>query len=415
MASANDLAQFIWSVKGSVLEDVRFDTELGQKIIYLDVAPNFQKCCPHCGRACPGYDHRSSKPRKWRDVDCNGCNVYSRYNPWRVKCPEHGVVTEAVPWADIKDRFTKGFRAQMDKAMLDSTNSAVAKEFGVDWGTVERNLVRANARLNLTSTERFDGLRRIGVDETSYQKGHKYLTVVINHDTNEIIWSAEGHGFKVFSQFFEQLTPEQLKSIEYVSGDGARWIDQCVNKYVPHAHRIIDQFHIMLWISETMDKVRISEARKLRKLGFINESKAVKGSTYTLGKSYDDMTEAQKKRFSIIKSDKKLYNLYMIKEEIRNIIRDKDIDSAKNKILKVIYRLTHSEYDCVKDLGKKLKRHTDNWLNAIRFKLSNARIESDNNKIKLIIRRAYGYRNIRNLRRRICFCCASRDKIFAAV
>ena len=395
MASVNDLAEFLLDVKDCKVTCVTPEIKNGNKIIYVDAIPIVQKCCPHCGRACPGYDHRSSKPQTWRDVDLKGAKVFIRYNPWRVKCPDHGVVTEAVPWAFPKDKFTKAFRVKMDTLSLNNSNSEVAKMLGIGWGTQERNIVGAIARRNLTWQGRFDGLRRIGVDETSYQKGHKYLTVVMNHDTNEIIWSAEGHGFKVFSQFFEQLTPEQLRSIEQVSGDGARWIDQCVNIYVPHAHRVLDPFHIMLWISEVMDEVRNSEARRLRKLGLIDESKAVKGSKYALGKSYEDMTEGQKKKLEIVmKHAKKLYNLYLIKEAIREIIREKDINSARKEITKVIYRLTHSEYECVKELGRKLKRHIENWLNAIRFKLSNARIESNNNKIKLVIRRAYGYRNI---------------------
>ena len=162
MASSIDLAQFLLDVKGYKLVCVTPEIKKGNKIIYVDATPISQKCCPHCGRVCPGYDYRSSKPRMWRDVDLNGSKVFIRYNPRRVKCPEHGVVTEAVPWAYPNDRFTKGFRAKMDKAMLDSTKSAVAEEFGVDWGTVERNVEGAIARQNLTSPERFDGLTRIG-------------------------------------------------------------------------------------------------------------------------------------------------------------------------------------------------------------------------------------------------------------
>ena len=71
-------------------------------------------------------------------------------------------------------------------------------------------------------------LRLRGVDETSYRKGHKYMTVIINHDTGEVVWLHENHGKTVFEKFFQALTDEQRASIQYVSGDGARWIDECI-------------------------------------------------------------------------------------------------------------------------------------------------------------------------------------------
>ena len=75
-------------------------------------------------------------------------------------------------------------------------------------------------------SRRLDGLVNIGIDETSYKKGHKYITIVVNHDTNTVVWAAQGHGKSVLTQFYRQLTPEQLFSIRVVTGDGAKWITE---------------------------------------------------------------------------------------------------------------------------------------------------------------------------------------------
>ena len=406
------LAEFVLDVKNALVDNITPEIENGEKIIYLDVHPEHTKLCPECGTPCPGYGHRSSKPRLWRDSDWKECKVYLRYRIGRVKCPTHGVITESVPWAFPKDRFTKAFRSTMTQETMHSSHTAVANKMRVDWGTIGRNLVRHLKQTNESSSKASDSLTNIGVDETSYQKGHKYISTVVNQDTNEIVWAAEGHGYKTFSKFFQELTPEQRARIKYISGDGAGWIDQCVQEFTPHATRILDPFHVVLWISETIDKVRNSESRELRKQGNIDIAKAIKGSIYALGKAPDDLTDTQKERIKIIKKySNKLYSRYKIKEDLRLLIKEKG-DNAREAISKIIYRLTHSAYKCVKDIGKKLDRHKENFINSISYKLSNARVEANNNKIKLLIRRAYGYRNLKNLINEVLFACSrSKDNI----
>ena len=80
---------------------------------------------------------------------------------------------------------------------------------------------------------RYDGLMRIAIDETSYKKGHKYLTLILNHDTNAVVRIGKGYGKAVLEQFFTELTSEQRASIQLVSGDGARWIKDTVLAYFP--------------------------------------------------------------------------------------------------------------------------------------------------------------------------------------
>ena len=102
----------------------------------------------------------------------------------------------------------------------------------------------------------FDGLCSIGVDETSYKRDHTYMTVVVDHDRERVIWMHHGHGEKVFSPFFQTLTPERRASIRVVTGDGARWIDERAFRWRPQGERILDGFHIVSWATDALDKVR---------------------------------------------------------------------------------------------------------------------------------------------------------------
>lgn len=259
MALINKLANFLLNVNDVIVENIDFGlSRHEERILTFDVRPykRLQRICPHCGRRCPGYDRGNRPARTWRALDCCGTLIYLRYAPPRIQCPEHGVVTAAVPWAYAGSRFTKDFDMQTAWLACETSKTAVTKIMRIDWETVGRCMDRAKNVLEPDSGKRLNGLRHIGVDETSYTKGHNYITVVIDHDTNRVVWVHEGHGLKVFSLFFESLTAEQKASIEAVSGDGARWIDECIAKYVPNAVRCVDPFHVVQWAGESLDQVR---------------------------------------------------------------------------------------------------------------------------------------------------------------
>ena len=126
----------------------------------------------------------------------------------------------------------------------------------VDWETVGRCVNRTLHNLEPERSRILDGLVNIGIDETSYKKGHKYITVIVNHDTNTVVWASEDHGKSVLEKFYKQLTPEQLSSFKVVTGDGARWITDCVNEYTPNCARCVDSFHVVEWAMAALDEVR---------------------------------------------------------------------------------------------------------------------------------------------------------------
>ena len=109
MATLLSLAEHLLNVKD--VEVLNCDTSKlkTQNIIILDIAPQTPNICPVCGRLCPGYDYASKKPKQWRANDWNGTQVMLRYRLRRIRCPEHKVITEAVPWAYHKSRFAHDF------------------------------------------------------------------------------------------------------------------------------------------------------------------------------------------------------------------------------------------------------------------------------------------------------------------
>ena len=161
-----------------------------------------------------------------------------------------------MPWTDGSSRFTADFNNEAAFMALTSPKTVVSQYLDINWRTVGNCIEAAHDRLEPDVTERLHGLRRICVDETSYHKGHKYITVVYDIDRNRVAWLHEGYGLSVFEQFCQALTEEERMDIEVVAGDGARWIDECKEKYFKRAKRCIDFFHVVGWINDSLDKVR---------------------------------------------------------------------------------------------------------------------------------------------------------------
>lgn len=178
--------------------------------------------CPVCRKRCPGYDSRGAT-RVWRDLDFLVMRVYLVGPCERVKCPRHGVLYQWAPWARQSLRFTERFETAIAWAACQMTKSAIAEMYGIEW---------------------LDNLRLIGIDETGYKRGHKHMTVVVNHETGCIVWIGDKHGAAVLPRFFELMTPEQRESIAAYSADAARWIEEVTKKHCPKAKRCLDNFHL---------------------------------------------------------------------------------------------------------------------------------------------------------------------------
>ena len=183
----------------------------------------------------------------------------------RIKCPEHGVIVARVPWARHGSDFTYDFETAVTWLTLHATAQDVADYFRIKWDTVGSIAKRVQESLEKDQPSRFDDLEEIGIDETSYKKGHKYMTVVINHKTGNLIWAKKGHGKEVLTEFFKELTEEQCAKIKYVTADGARWIADCVKEYCPNATRCIDPFHVVSWANDSLDEVRRAAVRQAKK------------------------------------------------------------------------------------------------------------------------------------------------------
>ncbi|MCW2652299.1 MAG: transposase, partial [Mycobacterium sp.] len=146
--------------------------------------------CGRCQRKAPRYD-RGEGRRRWRGLDWGTVQVFLEADAPRVNCPAHGPTVVAVPWARHHAGHTYGFDDTAAWLVVVCSKTAVCELMRIAWRTVGAIVARVWADTEKT-VDRFADLRRIGIDEISYKRHHKYLTVVVDHDTGRLVWAAPG-------------------------------------------------------------------------------------------------------------------------------------------------------------------------------------------------------------------------------
>jgi transposase len=320
----------------------------------------------------------------------------------RVACAEHGPTVAAVPWARHAAGHTTVFDEQVAWLATQCSKTAVTELMRIAWRTVGAIVTRVWADVEALH-DRFAGLRRIGVDEISYKRGHKYLTVVVDHDSGRLVWAAPGRDKATLGLFFDALEAsgeERCAQITHVSADGADWISAVVADRCPAAVRCADPFHIVRWATDALDEVRRqawNEARGAvhqRRAGRASgHAKALKHARFALWKNPEHLTTRQQAKLAwVATADPRLHRAYLLKEGLRLIFR-LPYDEATDALEVWIGWARRCRIPTFVDLQRRIVKHQASILAAIEHGLSNGRIESVNTKIRLITRIAFGFRS----------------------
>ena len=210
-----------------VTEQVAFNGEVFERATLIAHVRPFKRLaqqCPCCRKTCPIYDHKAKDEVYWRGAGWNGVRILIAYRPVRISCLTCGVRTEWLPWQDGNSRFLACFNNVVAYFATADPKTVASEYFGINWRTVGNCIAAVHWRLEPDVTERLRGVRRICVDETSYKKGHKYITVVYDLERNRVIWVHEGHSEEVFSLFCEALTEKnkkQWRSLRVMESNGS--------------------------------------------------------------------------------------------------------------------------------------------------------------------------------------------------
>jgi transposase len=376
-------------VEGVVVEDVSFEEVDGECEIVVAVrVRGGRRACGRCGRKRPGYDAGGGR-RRWRSLDLGTCKVFIESDSPRVHCREHGVVVAAVPWARHGSEFTQDFEDQVAWLTTQASRSAVEKLMRVAWRTVT-SIAERICHVGLSKPGRLDGLRRIGIDEISHRKGHQYITVVIDHDSNRLVWAAAGRESATLEAFFDELGEQRSSQLKFVSADGAPYIETVVRQRCPQAVLCLDAFHVVVWASEALDDVRRDVWNEARRSGMTVVARELKDSRYALWKNPENLTSRQKRKLSIIaKTNGPLYRAYLLKEQLRLLLKQ-PVGEGMKLLRAWLTWARRSRLPSFVRLARNLTRRIPQIEQLLEHRISNARTESLNTRIRLLLRRAFG-------------------------
>lgn len=373
--------------------------EFGSEAVMVTVARRQRRHrCPRCEyTSMAAWDRHE---REWRHVSLGKWRVVIRATLCRVNCPDHGVLVEAVPWAAHESRFTLDFEDLVAWLAREMNKTAVTRLMHVSWMAVGRIVERVVARK--LDKRRLDELYEIGLDEVSYRKGHKYLSIVADHRSGDPVWVGEGRSQQTVSGFFDELGPERSKKLKVVSMDMCAPYIAEVSDRAPNAQICFDPFHVVKLANEAVHDLRRTEARERKGT---SEAAVLKGSRWALLKAPESLRAEERLRIADVAAlNKRVYRGYLLKEELRALYACGPRVAARHLDAWLSWARRSKLKPFVK-LARTVRRYRDGILAAIQLRISNGRLEGLNNKIGVLKHRAYGFHSAAALIAMVFLCC----------
>jgi transposase len=341
--------------------------------------------CP-CGAAASGYDH---SVRRWRHLDVAASKLWLEAEIWRVDCRVCGRVrTEQVPWARPRARHSRHFEDVVAWMTQRCDKTTTATMLRCSWEAVDRIVQRVVA--DHLDEARLDGLLHLGVDEIAYRRGHTYLTIVADHNSGDVVWVAEGRTKAALASFYEALGPERTARIEAVSMDMTSIYREATLEAIPDVAICLDPFHAMQWVNQALESVYRSTP--MAALGLVGTRQFGKARV-ALRTGEERLNDDQRAFVASVRRLRfTLWRAWELKERFRALYRNVEPGDAAAYLKAWCTAALRSKIPAFKALVKRIRRHFDGIANAVKWGLSNSRLEGINAKIRLINNRAHGHK-----------------------
>jgi len=377
------------------------ELKLAEKKVEIELAWQWgaKAKCPECGRACPLHD--CAPERTWRHLDTMQFTTVIRARTPRAKCPEHGVKTVAVPWAEPQGRFTLLFERFAVEVLLASASVSQACDLlRISWDTAHEIMRRAVARG--LERRQVDKLKHVGMDEKSFGRGQSYITLLTDLEGSRVLEVEAERTSEAANKLWGHLSAEQKESIEAVAIDMWEPFIQTVREQVPAAAIVHDKFHISKYLGEAVDKVRRQEHKELLARG----DETLTGTRQLWLYNPENFSPKQMNEFAVLKDlELKVAKAWAAKEMFAHFWEYKQAGWARRFFKDWFSWVSRRRLQPVKKVAQMLKAHLENLLTYLKHPITNAVTEGLNSKIQSLKSAARGFRNFENYRIRILFFC----------
>ncbi|AXA89782.1 ISL3 family transposase [Massilia sp. YMA4] len=361
----------------------------GSTWITLEPDPAAPMVCSGCGSNC--WQVHETGWRIVRDMPMLGDPVWLRVRLRRVRCSECGTRAEKVEWLDRHARVTRRLAEFVALWCRKLPVAHVCKLSGLHWDTVRR-IERSNLEAQLAGLPDAQPTR-LAMDEFALFKGHRYATVVLDADTRRVLWVGEGRSREALRPFFEWLGPERCRAIEAVAMDMNTAFDLEVKAHCPQAHVVYDLFHVIAkYGREVIDRVRVDEANRLKH--DLPMRKVVKRARWLLLRNRANIpTEKLASLDELLTANKTLSTVYIMKAALKELWSAQGAWEWRTA-WRTWLRMAHdSGVEALQKFARKLKPYWRGIVARVRWPMHTGQLEGINNRIKVMKRMAYGYRD----------------------
>lgn len=357
-------------------------------LIYLVPDPQVLPRCPGCRRRCP-LIHDTTR-RRVRDRDLFEYRVWLEMPVRRVRCPRCGVGREALSWLEPRSRLTNRLRQHVEVLLTLLPLKQTAGLTGLHWHTL-KTLDKARLARDLPEPD-LSRVRYLVMDEFALFKGHRYASVVIDAETRQVLWVGEGRSREAIRPCFEWLGPH-CQHIEAVAMDMNTAMDLEVQAWCPKARVIYDLFHVIAKFGrEVIDRVRVDQANQL---GHDKPARrAVKRSRWLLLRNPENLKSEQAGELkALLDLNQPLMMVYLMKAQLKELWYARTERAARWRWTRWFNMAQASGLAPLIRFARLLKPYAEGIIASATYRLNTSVLEGMNNRIKVIKRMAYGYRD----------------------
>ncbi len=380
-----------WKVTGVELDPL--NREVRVRVEYDRSKP----LCPTCNKV--GV-RGTTRERRWQHLNTCEFKTYITAGIPRVHCREHGTLQIPLPWADPHSRFTLSLEQFAIDVLLATTISDAARLTGLSWNQLARIQERAVER-GLARREQ-QPVSILGVDETSFRKRHRYMTIVTDLDRDRVLHVADERTEDSLTGFYEGLGDELLAQIDVVAIDMWGPYITATQKHVPSANTKIafDKFHVAKHLGDAVNRVRREEHRELQREG----DDRLKGSRHLWLTNPQNMRPDRWQDFARLrKSSLRTARAWALKETAMDLWHYVHRGWATKQWEKWIQWARRSRLEPMKKTASTIKNHLFGIVNAVVLGVTSAGAEGMNSKIQKLKSNANGFRNADRFKAAILF------------
>lgn len=385
------------------VELVEMKQDVGEVHVTVALPKGERWVCPECLVAAPIHDHQE---RTWRHLDTCQFKTFVHARVPRLNCPTHGIKQLRVAWAESGSRFTALFEALAIDWLRQASVKAVAQQMRITWdeadGIMGRAVQRGLARRTLEAP------RYAGVDETSFQKRHKYVTVVSDLERGCVLHVADDRDQAALDEFWTRLTAEQREGVEAVAMDMWEPYVRSTQAHLPGAEEkiVFDKFHVAQHLGKAVDEVRRQEHRARMAEG----DPILTGTKYDWLRNPEGRSWSQARAFNLLREIVTRVGRAWALKETAMALWEMRYPGAADRNFAAWYRWARrSRLEPMRRVAAMIKRHWANIRTYFEHRITNAGAESMNARIQRVKSRACGFRNRDRFRNAIYFHCGGLD------